>query len=227
MVSIVAGAAFALCFYCQLIGCVYTLTGGCYYSEHLPLLGDLRDLQTQEEQSAVPVAIDPHPINNSIVWTAATPSVRAPIVSSSAESDFYEESMVMGTVDTDDRVPLTGADEIAPRPHSVLPCSGGNATRSNTINRAPPRGAALSADLLCGGTGGTAVTTMMEAAAARLPLMPSSRIRQASVPRYAGGPSSSMLRLRPGAVIQLRLRSVSNGGDMATPTPDQRVSEVI
>ncbi len=173
--------------------------------------------------TAVPVALPPvaAPIDN-IVWTA--PPRRGMVPQPMSQADDYEESPI---IDPGDRIPLTDA-EMAPRPSSVPTSRGGTSRGAGT--QAPSR--ALLADLFCAGGGGGGAESEQADPAARLPPQQpsSSRARQASVPATANritGSGASTLRLRPGAVIQLRLRSMPN--EMATPTPGgsgERGSEV-
>lgn len=198
--------------------------GGSYYAEHLPLLGDLRDLPSQLETDsstsviAIPSQLQPppsQPIEN-IVWTAA-PRTRSQIAASSSTgvAEVYEESVV---IDPGDRIPLTDAESGA-RPSSVPTQrprggAGGGAGSSRT----------LLADLFCAGGGsgsapsedGSAVTlgSSSPLAASSRP-SPASRSRQTVLP---GPCRSTTLRLRPGAVIQLRLRSMVNENAVAAAT---------
>lgn len=196
--------------------------GGSYYAEHLPLLGDLRDLPSQSETDpstsviAIPSQLQPpppHPIEN-IVWTAA-PRTRGQIANSSSTgvAEVYEESAV---IDPGDRIPLTDA-ESGPRPSSVptqRPRGGGGSGTGSSRT--------LLADLFCaGGGGGSAPSEDGSAAtlgsspppAVSSRPSPASRSRQVVLP---GSYRSSTLRLRPGAVIQLRLRSMVNENAVAT-----------
>lgn len=198
--------------------------GGSYYAEHLPLLGDLRDLPPQSEidsSSTATIAIpsqlqsaQAQPIEN-IVWSVS-PRTRGPIttVSSAGVGELYEESAV---IDPGDRIPLTDAEGGA-RPNSVPAqrprggSGGGGAGSSRT----------LFADLFCAG-GGSAPSedgsvaplgdSPPNAVAARTP---TGRGRQAVLPTTYR--PSTTLRLRPGAVIQLRLRSMVNENMVATAT---------
>ncbi|KAL5107408.1 E3 ubiquitin-protein ligase mind-bomb [Taenia crassiceps] len=195
--------------------------GGSYYAEHLPLLGDLRDLPSQSEadSSASVIAIPsqlqpplPHPIEN-IVWMAA-PCTRGQIAtpSSTGAAEVYEESAI---IDPGDRIPLTDA-ESGPRPSSVptqRPRGGGGGGTGSSRT--------LLADLFCaGGGGGSApsedgsATTLGSSPPPAVSSRPSpaSRSRQVVLP---GSYRSSTLRLRPGAVIQLRLRSMVNENAVA------------
>ncbi|VDD77554.1 unnamed protein product [Mesocestoides corti] len=193
--------------------------GGSYYSEHLPLLGDLRDLPPPPEFEASTSTVvlspppPPPPIEN-IVWTAMS-RVRGHIppatATSSAIAEAYEESTI---VDPGDRIPLTDA-ESGSRPSS-LPAqrprgsgSGGTGT-SRT----------LFADLFCAGGSapsedGSATTIGGSPTVVTAGPSSSGRARQASLPAIC---RSSALRLRPGAVIQLRLRSMVNENALTPAT---------
>ncbi|VDM31227.1 unnamed protein product [Hydatigera taeniaeformis] len=198
--------------------------GGSYYAEHLPLLGDLRDLPSQSENDsstsviAIPSQLQPpppQPIEN-IVWTAA-PRTRGQIATSTSTgvAEVYEES---AAIDPGDRIPLTDAESGA-RPSSVPTqrprgSGGGGAGTSRT----------LLADLFCASGGGGSAPSedgnMAAPGSSPPPSVlsrpsPASRSRQVVLP---GSYRSSTLRLRPGAVIQLRLRSMVNENAVATTT---------
>ncbi|VDK32460.1 unnamed protein product [Taenia asiatica] len=217
--SIVLAMGLQLQFMEGVAACLFL--GGSYYAEHLPLLGDLRDLPSQSETDsstsviAIPSQLQPpptHPIEN-IVWTAA-PRTRGQIATSSSTgvAEVYEESAV---IDPGDRIPLTDA-ESGPRPSSVptqRPRGGGGGGTGSSRT--------LLADLFCAGGGGGSAPSE-DGSAATLgssppPTVssrpsPAGRSRQVVLP---GSYRSSTLRLRPGAVIQLRLRSMVNENAVA------------
>ncbi|KAM3187607.1 hypothetical protein ACTXT7_001955 [Hymenolepis weldensis] len=194
-----------------------TSTGGSYYAEHLPLLGDLRDLPSQSEMEisaasatiAIPQA--PSQPTDNIVWTAS-PRNRNQHV----HTEVYEES---GIIDPGDRIPLTDA-EGGTRPSSVplqRPRTSGSGSNSNART--------ILSDLFCaGGGGGTSVTSedgIVPPGGSSPPVItsrPSPAARNRSQSGLAPVYRSSTLRLRPGAVIQLRLRSMVNENAIATAT---------
>lgn len=157
------------------------------------------------------------PIDN-IVWTAS-PRNRNPHV----HTEVYEES---GIIDPGDRIPLTDA-EGGTRPSSVpiqRPRTSGGGSNSNART--------LLSDLFCaGGGGGTSVTSedgIVPPGGSSPPVItsrPSPAARNRSQSGLAPVYRSSTLRLRPGAVIQLRLRSMVNENAIATATTPG--SEVI
>nr|CUU98116.1 mind bomb [Hymenolepis microstoma] len=168
-------------------------------------------METNTPSASIAIPQAPSQPTDNIVWTAP-PRNR----NQHAHTEVYEDS---GIIDSGDRIPLTDA-EGGTRPSSVpiqRPRTSGGGSNSNTRT--------LLSDLFCAGGGGGASAPsedgIVPSGASSPPVItsrPSTAVRNRTQSGLPPAYRSSALRLRPGAVIQLRLRSMVNENAIATAT---------